>query len=189
MTNKPVFTDVPQYFRTKISRRPLFGILRPSSTQLRTGPCKLSTMRRMASWWGRSTAREGLGTEQPAPGTTLSRTCEAKAPGITRARSGGAGAATPAQTPRSLVGGNLLGPATARMTDALVPRAQRVCDSARFIRLDYTIGKQLGAPRARQPPSRLHRARHRMSRSGLGCRVGQKGYRVLAAVDVAVCCS
>ena len=162
MTNKPVFTDVPQYFRTKISRRPLFGILRPSSTQLPTGPCKLSTMRRMASWWGRSTAREGLGTEQPAPGTTstareglgteqpapgttLSRTCEAKAPGITRARSGGAGAATPAQTPRSLVGGNLLGPATARMTDALVPRAQRVCDSARFIRLDYTIGKQLGA--------------------------------------------
>ena len=63
----------------------------------------------LASWWGRSTAREGLGTEQPAPGTTLSRTCEAKAPGITRAWSGGAGAAMPAQTPRSLSRADLSG--------------------------------------------------------------------------------
>jgi serine/threonine protein kinase len=83
---------------------------------------------------------------------TLLRTCEEKEPGITRANSVGArreARPSPSQdrpwTARSLIGGSFIGPAAAKMTSALVPRAQRVCESTRFIRLDYTIGRALGA--------------------------------------------
>lgn len=91
----------------------------------------------------------------------LARTCEERPAGIQRASSLGdrappheeGGSNRPplspqATTPRSpLLGARLIGPAASSMTSALVPKAQRVCDSSRFIRLDYTIGSQLGAGR------------------------------------------
>ena len=84
----------------------------------------------------------------------LNRTCEERPAGIQRASSLEAAhhspspQATTPRTPRSpLLGGSLLGPAASSMTRTLVPKAQRVCDSQRFIRLDYTIGSILGAGR------------------------------------------
>jgi calcium/calmodulin-dependent protein kinase I len=94
-------------------------------------------------------------SQEKAAVVTLTRTCEAKAPGLTRAQSSGPpatrrgpGGANPPPTtprPRPLVGGSLIGPATAKLTDMLVSKAMRVSDSSRFIRMDYTIGEQLGA--------------------------------------------
>ena len=90
-------------------------------------------------------------SREDAAGMTLTRTCEAKAPGLTRAQSAGPpatrhgpGGANPPR-PRPLVGGSLIGPATAMMTNMFVSKAKRVSDSSRFIRMDYTIGEQLGA--------------------------------------------
>ena len=94
------------------------------------------------------------------PMHALHRTCEDRPP-IQRAASLDRAAASASHgqrdlhnpllhtsSPRSpLLGGRLLGPAVEKMTNALVPRAQRVCDSSRFIRLDYTIGRRLGAGR------------------------------------------
>jgi len=73
-------------------------------------------------------------------GVTLA--CEAKAPGLTRAQSSGPpatrapqrsgpGVATPAPNtprPRPLMGGRLIGPATAKMTDMFVSKARRLSD-------------------------------------------------------------
>jgi serine/threonine protein kinase len=86
----------------------------------------------------------------------LHRTCEERPAGIQRASSLEAAHRSPIpqattrtpRTPRSpLLGGSLLGPAASSITRTLVPKAQRVCDSPRFIRLDFTIGSILGAGR------------------------------------------
>jgi hypothetical protein len=61
--------------------------------------------------------------------------------------------------PRPLLGGSFIGPAVASITSAVVPKVQRVCESACFIRMDYAIGGQLGAGRfanVRKGKSRLN---------------------------------
>jgi len=107
--------------------------------------------------------------QRPAPATeilTLKRTCEDKPPGISRANSLGVStesslplrspqspqaplspSSSQSSSPRTPRWARLLGPVAASMTSALVSQAHRVCDSTRFIRVDYTIGKQLGSGR------------------------------------------
>lgn len=93
----------------------------------------------------------------PPRALTLLRTCEEVEPVITRAKSASSwhearsspsqdtAARRPPGNPRRLMGGSFIGPAVAGLTRGLLPKAQRVCESTRFIRLDYTIGRALGA--------------------------------------------
>lgn len=85
------------------------------------------------------------------PPLTLMRTCEEKPPRSSRASSAERARSTntnaPPHTPRSLRGGRFIGPTAESLTKMLVSKENRVCESTRFIRMDYTIEHQVGAGR------------------------------------------
>jgi len=85
------------------------------------------------------------------PPLTLMRTCEERPPRISRANSAERARPTntnaPPRTPRSLRGGRFIGPTAESLTKMLVSKDNRVCESTRFIRMDYTIEHQVGAGR------------------------------------------